>query len=145
MFTRVLAEYPPKERTAGAEQHLVGSHPSLSADQRDVDERLGVQQRLKGAQQMCLVVVPAQAVVLLAADGGRLVVHSARRCRRVCRFAAAPLAGACAASRRPPPALHPVLQPFRLSKNRLPAGPQSSNFTIPSEFTNCYRSERSRG
>lgn len=69
-----------------------------------------------------------------------------RRRRSACRPSRAPVstrvseprrgppAGACAASRRPPPASHPALQPFRRSKNRLPAGPQSSHRTSPQNF-----------
>lgn len=57
---------------------------------------------------MRLVVVPAQAVVLLAADGGRLVVHRARRCQRVCRSRGAVRRRARA---RPRAALRPLRTP----------------------------------
>lgn len=62
----------------------MSAHSSFGTHERDVDQRLRVEQRLERAEQVGLVVVPAQAVVLLAADGGRLVVHGSRRCQRVC-------------------------------------------------------------
>lgn len=80
----------------------MGANLALGANERDVDESLGLKQRLEGAEQVRLVVVPAQAVVLLARD--RLIVHRACRCERVCGSGRVVPAGACAVSHRPPPA-----------------------------------------
>lgn len=84
MLAGVLAEDSSEQRAAGSKEHFMGAHSSLGTDERDVDQRLCVEQCLERAEQMGLVVVPAQAVVLLAADGGRLVVHGSGRCQRVC-------------------------------------------------------------
>lgn len=107
------------------------AHSSLGADQRDVDEGLGVQQRFEGAQQVRLVVVPAEAVVLLTADGSRLVVHRGRRCPRVCRSREQNRGGRVRGLAPPSVRSHPSLQPFRLrSSSRRTAILASHSFRV---------------
>lgn len=107
MFARVLAEDPPEERAASAQQHLMGTYAALRTHKRHVHQRLSMQQRLEGTQQVRLVVVPAEAVVLLTSSGARLVLHLERSARG--RSTLCPLsAGICTRKRAEGPPSHPL-------------------------------------
>lgn len=51
---------------AGGQDDLVRANAGLLADEGDIDERLALEQRVEGVEDMVLVIVPSQAVVLTA-------------------------------------------------------------------------------
>jgi len=62
---RAHTDTPPHTGRAGGEDHFVGPDRGLRADKSHVHQRFGLQQCVEGSQDVVLVIVPAQAVVIL--------------------------------------------------------------------------------
>lgn len=69
MLARRVGEHALEERRARGQNDLVRSDARLGADERHVDERFGLEQRIEGAQDVVLVIVPPQAVMLRLRHG----------------------------------------------------------------------------
>jgi len=65
MLAGRLREDALEEGRAGGEDHFVGPDRGLRADKSHVHQRFGLQQCVEGSQDVVLVIVPAQAVVIL--------------------------------------------------------------------------------